>query len=52
MAKKSQQMVPSAPVVPLRWEYQAWDELLQVRNLPVTFQKVVWNGEENVSLEV
>jgi ATP-dependent exoDNAse (exonuclease V) beta subunit len=37
--KKSQQMVPSAPVVPLRWEYQAWDELLQVREFAGDFSE-------------
>ncbi|MCF1752296.1 UvrD-helicase domain-containing protein [Mariniradius sediminis] len=37
--KKSQQTVASAPVVPLRWEYQAWDELLQVREFAGDFSE-------------
>jgi ATP-dependent exoDNAse (exonuclease V) beta subunit len=37
--KKSQQTVPSAPLVPLRWEYQAWEELLQVREFAGDFSE-------------
>lgn len=37
--KKSQQTVTPAPVVPLRWEYQAWEELLQVREFAGDFSE-------------